>query len=235
MTALVIIEGVVIALLVLVVAGLLRSHADILRRLHALDGGEPEATTARGLHISPRYGSRVPDSITGPSPAGEAISVALRNTRGKVLLAFLSSGCSTCRPFWQEFQAGADMPAPDVHPVVVTKSDHEESPSRIAELAPSQVKTVMSSQAWDDFQIPVSPYFVLVDAQQGTLIGEGAAGSWDHVRDLLAQAIADAWADVGTDARTTRERSERTNDRLRSAGIEPGDPSLYRNPHEGQQ
>ncbi len=231
MTALVIIEGVVIALLALVVAGLLRSHADILRRLHALDGGEPESTTNGGLHIAPRSGSRVPEAISGVSPGGEAINVALRDTRGKVLLAFLSSGCSTCRPFWQEFQAGAEMPAPDVRPLVVTKGDHEESPSRIAELAPSQVRTVMSSQAWDDFQIPVSPYFVLVDSEQGAVIGEGAAGSWDHVRDLLTQAMTD----VGTDARTTRERSQRTNDRLRSAGIEPGDPSLYRNPHEGEQ
>lgn len=231
MTALVIIEGVVIALLALVVAGLLRSHADILRRLHALDGGESESTRPGGLHIAPRSGSRVPEAISGVSPGGEAINVALRDSRGKVLLAFLSSGCSTCQPFWQEFQAGAAMPAPDVRPLVVTKGDHEESPSRIAELAPARVTTVMSSRAWDDFQIPVSPYFVLVDAGQGTVIGEGAAGSWDHVRDLLTQAMAD----VGIDARTTRERSQRTSGRLRSAGIEPGDPSLYRNPHEGEQ
>ena len=42
MTAVVIIEAVVILLLVILVAGLLKSHAEILRQLHALGARETE-------------------------------------------------------------------------------------------------------------------------------------------------------------------------------------------------
>lgn len=232
MTALVIVEGIVIALLVLLVAGLLRSHAEILRRLHALDGGEHEAGRSEGLHIANRPVAGTPHAVTGTTPSGGTVSVALRDTRGMVLLGFLSSGCTTCRPFWEAFAAGAEMPGSDIRPAIVTKDAGEESASKISELAPSGVTTLMSSQAWDDFKIPVSPYFVLVDASRGGVVGEGAASDWDHVRDLLAQAMADAGHDG---ARTTEERARRTEDRLSAAGIEPGDPSLYHNPHGDEE
>lgn len=226
MTALVVIEAIVILLLVVLVAGLLRSHADILRRLHALDGGEP-TRQAEGLQITPRAGGAAPQAVTGTTPDGRAAAVALRQGRGLVLLAFLSSGCSTCRPFWTELGGGATMPAPEVRPVIVTKDPSEESHGRIAELAPDGVTTIMSSAAWDAFRIPVSPYFVLVDATGGSVLGEGAAGSWEHVRDLLSAALADA----GHGSSSTAARAQRTERSLDKAGIRPGDPSLYHNPH----
>lgn len=227
MTALVIIEGVVIALLIVLVAGLLRSHAEILARLHALDGGE-EATPHQtdGLQINRRANGTVPEAVTGVTPDGSTAAVALQRSRGYVLLAFLSSGCTTCRPFWSEL-AGAEMPDPDVRPVIVTKDPSEESPGRIAELAPSGISTVMSSETWDAFRIPVSPYFVLVEAAHGSVVGEGAAGSWDKVRDLLWAALADA----GHRSGGTAARARRIEETLDTAGIRPGDPSLYRNPH----
>jgi len=232
MTALVIIEGIVIALLVVLVAGLLRSHAEILARLHALDGGESSGARTDGLQVSRRSTDTVPPSVSGPTPAGSSAAVALRDSRGFVLISFLSSGCSTCRPFWEALGSGAEMPSPDVRPVIVTKDATEESHGRIAELAPDSVPTIMSSATWDQFKIPVSPYFVLVDAVNGTVVGEGAAGSWDHVKDLLGAAMADAGHNGST---TTAARSRRTEASLDAAGIRPGDPSLYRNPHGGDQ
>ncbi|HLU31328.1 MAG TPA: hypothetical protein VK088_06170 [Acidimicrobiia bacterium] len=230
MTALIVLEGVVIALLVVLVAGLLRSHAEILRRLEALDGGTESANErAEGLQVARRAPKVAPEAITGTTPAGSATSIATRNSRGFVLVAFLSSGCSTCRPFWEALGAGAEMPAPDVRPVIVTKDATEESPGRIAELAPRTVPTIMSSAAWDEFKIPVSPYFVLVDAETGDVVGEGAAASWDHVRDLMVAAMADAG--YGRAKLDTVARSLRTEAQLDAAGIKPGDPSLYRNPH----
>lgn len=223
MTALVVIEAVVIALLVVLVAGLLRSHAEILRRLHALDGGEASGGRTTRIQISSR--GPVPSHVGGRTPGGDSISVATGGSRGMVLLAFLSSGCTTCRPFWSELGAGAPMPADDVRPLIITKGPDEESPSAIRELAPAGVTTIMSSEAWDDFRIPVSPYFVLVDAAAGAVLGEGAAGSWAHVHDLLAQSLADAHGGRGTGARARQAGEE-----LSSAGIEPGDPSLYRDP-----
>lgn len=233
MTALVIIEGIIIALLLVLVAGLLRSHAEILRRLHALDGGEASTTQTGGLQVARRSPSTTPEAVSGVTPTGSSAAVALRGSRGFVLLAFLSSGCSTCRPFWQELAGEASMPGPDVRPVIVTKDPTEESGGRIAELAPVAVPTIMSSAAWDGFKIPVSPYFVLVEAGQGFVVGEGAAGSWDHVRDLLSAAMADAGHGPGRG--DTAARSHRTEASLDEAGIHPGDPSLYRNPHEDRE
>lgn len=221
MTALIVIEAVVIVLLTLLVAGLLRSHAEVLRRLHALDGGEEGGGTVSGLQISSKTAS-LPDAITGTTPDGAAVSVALKGSRGLVLLAFLSTGCTTCRPHWKALGEADAMPTTDTRPVIVTKDAVEESASRIAELAPPRVTTVMSSQAWDDLGIPVSPYFLLLDASNGSVIGQGAASSWAQVSDLLRQALADA----GRHERGSRARTE-----LSAAGLEPGDDSLYRNPH----
>ncbi len=231
MTALVILQGVVIVLLVVLVAGLLRSHADILRRLHALDGGGSGDAHDTGLHISPRRRQSIPDSVAGVDPSGDTVTVALRSSRGLVLLAFLSTGCSTCRPFWEALAEGIELTGHRVRPVAVTKGAHEESPTALASVAPPGVTTVMSSEAWDGFGVPVSPYFVLVEASSGALIGEGAAGSWDHVRALMEQAMADAGL---TEASKSR-RAERTGQRLAAAGLEPGDPSLYRNPHDPEE
>ena len=71
------------------------------------------------------------------------------------LLAFLSAGCSTCRDFWRAF--GTDeveqVPGRDTrrrrHP-----RPEEESPSEVAALASDRVTTVMSSAAWDDYDVP---------------------------------------------------------------------------------
>lgn len=227
MTALIIIEAIVIALLAILVAGLLRSHAEILRRLHALDGGEGESRS--GLQVTRRRQTPLPQAITGVTIDGESQAVALHGTRGYLLLAFLSSGCTTCLPFWEAFRAGVEMPAPEVRPLIVTRDPSEQSPTRLRELAPSDVPTIMAPQAWDDFGITVSPYFVLVDAAAGAVIGEGAAGTWSQVRELLRQAMADAGALAGHD---TIARARRVDQALDEAGIAPGDPSLYRNPHQ---
>lgn len=229
MTTLVILEGLVIALLVVLVAGLLRSHADILRRLHALDGGETGGGQVGGLQVVNRQTRALPEAVAGASLSGGSMTVPLHQSRGLALLAFLSSGCSTCRPFWEAFSGNAPMPGADVRPLIVTKDATEESPSELAKLAPRDISLVMSSQAWDDFRIPGSPYFVLVDTGAGQVVGEGAAASWQHVHDLLQQAMADAGHGPGGGL-STRDRAARTDQHLLSAGIEPGDPSLYRDP-----
>ena len=45
-------------------------------------------------------------------------------------------------------------------------------------------EVVASSAAWADYDIPGSPYFVLVEG--GVVTGEGSATRWASVRDLLA-------------------------------------------------
>jgi hypothetical protein len=80
---------------------------------------------------------------------------------------------------------------------------------------------IQTTEAWLDYGVPVSPYFVLVDGVTGNTIGEGSAASWAQVRSLLGQALADA----GLSARGDDELNADAT--LRQAGIGPGHPSLY--------
>lgn len=230
MTALVVIEGIVILLLLVLVAGLLRSHADILRRLEALGAGEDAQishTRAASVTSTPmRTEPASLSSISGPTPLGDTASVALTDSRGYVLLSFLSSGCSTCQTFWKSFRNGMDLPKADIRPVIVTQGPESESPSEIRSRAPLDITTIMSNEAWDAFRVPGTPYFQLVDVERGLVIGEGSAGTWPRLMDLIERSTGDATFNpikLGT-----KQRQEDSDQALRDAGIAPGDPSMYR-------
>jgi hypothetical protein len=228
-TALVVIEGIVIVLLLVLVAGLLRSHADILRRLEALGAGEDVQITQTRTSISSTPTRTEPASlasISGPTPLGDTASVALTDSRGFVLLAFLSSGCSTCQTFWKSFRNGMELPGADIRPVIVTQGPESESPSEIRSRAPLDITTIMSNEAWDSFRVPGTPYFQLVDVERGLVIGEGSAGTWPRLMDLIQRSTGDATFNpikLGT-----KQRQEDSDQALRDAGIAPGDPSMYR-------
>jgi hypothetical protein len=224
MTAVVAIEGVVIVLLLVLMAGLLKSHAEILRRLDDLGANGTAADPARRLGTTGL--GRVPsETISGVDIRGSAATVSLTHGRGETLLAFLSSGCASCRVFWEELAGSPPMPTSSTRPVIVTKSPQAESPSKIAELAPPQVSLLMSDDAWDDFKVPVTPYFMLV-AGDGAVIGEGSATNMDHLLGLFRQSVADS----DPTRLDTGKRLEFTDERLSRAGVDPGDPSLYENP-----
>ncbi len=237
MTAVVVIEAVVIVGLVVLVGGLLRSHAEILRRLHQLGAGETQTPIELGTsrHGPPASSTPIgdaPDHIAGVTPAGAQTSIALRGSRGHTLLAFLSSGCRSCHGIWQRLAEGSpadDLPIDRV--VVVAKSPDDESVSAVADLAPPNATTVMSSDAWKAFAVPYTPYFALVDGRTGRVIGDGTAGTWDQVTSLVSRSLGDQ-PPPGT-RRSTVERLEDSETELRQAGIEPGDPALYRRPTDG--
>ena len=229
MTAVVVIEAVVIALLTVLVAGLLKSHAEILRQLHALGAGEDGsvAPTARGgLPRTTGFEKAPTTTLTGVDLAGGALTISLEHGRGSTLLAFLSSGCLSCETFWREFNGDFELPTPDTRTVILTKGRESESPGRLQELAPPRVQLLMSNQVWDQFKVPMTPYFLLVDGD-GMVIGEGAAASWRHLIGLLRQSASDAVSPLGLD---TEGRALFTDAQLRNAGVHPGDPSLYQNP-----
>jgi len=187
-------EGVVLLLLALLVAGLLRSHAEILRALHDL--GVPVGDGRADMHAAPTVAppaanDRSAVDLNGETPAGEVVQLAVGGGRA-TLLAFLTSGCTSCLTLWSTFvpEATRDLVG-DGRVVLVTRSVGEESPAEIARLAPDGVTTVMSGEAWVDYAPPAVPYFVLVD-ESGRVAGEGSAPSWDRVADLLRRARADA-------------------------------------------
>ncbi len=258
MGALVAVLAIVVGILAVFVVGLLRSHADILRALH--DAGvslDPDNPTGRTRDSDSDFtiesstpptirtvegvpgpagasGQRAHD-ITGITPRGGSRSVAVTGTDGATLLAFLTTGCATCANFWHAFAEGVQMPG-DARLVVVAKGPEAESPADVAALAADHVLTIQSSEAWDDYGVPVAPYFALVDGRRGVVVGEGAANTWDSVRNLLDRALADSGYS-GSQVRRRdlllgKTRTERVDRDLRAAGIEPGDPRLYHAPEE---
>ncbi len=205
LTAIVAVETIVLALMALLLVGLLRSHAEILRRLPEDDASRDEDESERrddDIGVAPN-GAAIPAHLPGPRAAstpvvdiagatldGGQLSIAPAKT--DTLLAFLSSGCLTCRTFWDGLQADRREPLPDDARLVIVVKDRDfESPSRLQELAPPDVPVVMSSQAWEDYGVTMSPYFLFVGAWSGTVRSEGAASTWQQVRSLLADAIAD--------------------------------------------
>src|SRR5436190_16732693 len=158
MTALVAIETILLVLLSLLVAGLLRSHAEILRRLEGLapeDGRpvDPGLPPARD-HQTPAF------DVAGTTIEGDPIKLAMEATGRDTLLAFLSSGCLPCRAFWDGAEPVARQGLPgDARLILVTKDSAHESPSKLRDLAPSGVPVVMSSDAWERYAVQGSPYF----------------------------------------------------------------------------
>jgi len=237
--ALALLEIAAIALLGLLVAGLLRSHAEILRLLHNLGrdldlpgapvGVSPGSPLLGGVPVVDLTASRPVGMVTGASPDGGAVAIALDRPGERTLLLFLSSGCGTCAPWWDGLRSGVAARAlPGVRVVVVARDAAEESPALLSGLAPPDAVVVMSSPTWETFAVPGSPYAVLVDGTTALVIGQGVARSWEQLASLLGQHEADAshHADVASGTgRAARER--RADARLLAAGIRPGHPSLY--------
>ncbi|WP_432545535.1 hypothetical protein [Kineococcus sp. SYSU DK004] len=242
---------VAVALLGLLVAGLLRSHAEVLRSLHELGAGREDTAPGAG---APRTPDDVPftvgDGVVGPAgltgggalpvagttPTGDAVQVDVTAGGRDTLVAFLSSGCLTCHGFWQRFaRPGLGLPA-GTRLVVVTQGPERESVTALRQLAPDGVDVVMSTAAWEGYEVPGSPYFVLVDGSTGRVAGEGSATSWEQVQRLVVQATGDR-ADraghahghghgAGEDRGDGAHREARADRELRAAGILPGHPSL---------
>ncbi len=253
MTALVVALAVVVALLVVLVASLLRSHADILRTLHDAGLSHDEADADRdgaravtaprrnGVAPSRPTGGPSPEAadIAGLTPDGDAVAVGILGSTQATLLAFLSSGCLTCREFWETFaQPQLKVPG-DARLVVVTMSPEDESVSALRRLIPPEAEVVMSTEAWEAYEVAGSPYFVFIDGPSGAVVGEGTATNWDRVCEMVTESVDDgalAASRRRSAARKTRaarrhladqQREMRADDALRAAGIEPGDPRLY--------
>ncbi len=130
MTVLVVALAAAVALLGVLVAGLLASHAEILRQLHALGAGREDTAPVPGPAEAP---FDVRDDVVAPAGAtgtqahdlvgldarGEGDETALVSVVGAAqdtLLAFLSSGCSTCQDFWDVFAGSPDLGLPAGRP-----------------------------------------------------------------------------------------------------------------------
>jgi hypothetical protein len=204
------VETLLLALLSLLVLGLLRSHAEILRRLERAAPSETLPAPGR------RAGGRPALDVAGSTPAGETRSFALSNGAPDTLLAFVSSGCSSCAALLDGLRDAPPLPgAPRL--ILVTKDPDVERP-RVFAAAARSAHVVMSTRAWDDYRVPGSPYFLYVDGAQGVVVGEGSAPTWERVASLVGEMLDDGAApEDARDADTA----------LAAAGIHAGDASLY--------
>jgi len=233
MSVLVGVETVLLVVIGILLVGVLRSHAELLRRLDSAEGAAPAPRwgdtprLAEGLPEPPARDAAEAFDVAGQTLAGDAVKVAVVGAQGSTLLAFLSSGCLGCGAFWEALGSEPEVPG-GARVVIVTKDTEVESPSKLLELAPDGVPLVMSTEAWDRYGVAGSPYFVLVDGPSGRVAGEGTATSWAQVASLLRDALADASSRgdprVASDAAA---RLARADGELASAGIGPGHPSLY--------
>jgi hypothetical protein len=231
MVILVFVETLVVLLLALLVGGLLRSHAEILRRLEGMASDNasllrPSGHSPPAVPASPRREPGPAPDIAGRTLRGEPVKVTVSG-HGGTILAFMSSGCSSCSGFWQAFEADRGDPLPGgARLVVVTRDDSMESPSRLEALAPPEIPLVMSSAAWEAYQVPMTPYFVHVEGSSGTIAGEGRAETWAQVLSLLGDAVRDrAGRPEGGGGGAARQ--SRVDSELELAGIRAGHPSLY--------
>jgi hypothetical protein len=232
------VEAVVLALLGFFVAGLLRSHGEILRSLRDL-GGRLDGDPDRPAGAHPRVaavrdpGSRAAD-VAGATPTGDAITIGVVGTDQGTLLAFLTSGCLSCHVFWAAFDRHDLVVPGGARVAIVTRSAEHESESQLLALAPRDVPVVMSNEAWAAYQVKVAPFFVYVDGPSGRIVGEGTAGTWEHAANLIHQALADGGVGPGRRRRARLvpdvDRGARVDRDLSSAGIHPGHQSLYRSP-----
>ena len=236
MTLVLVLLSCAVGLLTLLVFGLLRSHAEIIRALSragiplddgAAHAGHPERAAAITESL-PSGGGGAHD-IVGISPGGGPTKISVTGVDGLILLAFLSSGCRTCEKFWAAF-AEPDLQLPDarIRLVVIGQDPGHDSESAFADLVPPGVKAVLSSSAWQDYDVPGSPYFTLVDGTDGQLVGAGTAGDWEQMSGILQRALGNYIRKVEAHPghASGQARARRADEALLAAGIGPDHPRV---------
>ena len=257
MVALVLVLTFVVLLLGVLVAGLLRSHADILKALHDLGAGVGDPS-APGLddhgHATARTTQRVPcpchsewdhrcranvmPSRRPPSPASRP-AVMRWPCRSRVMTSspWLRSSPRAARRAPDSggpAEAARDRP-PRRHPPAGGDQGPEfEIPDEVRAKAPERLAVIMSTEAWGDYEVPGSPFFVLVDGATARRIGEGVAHHFSQVAELVRRARVDvrpfalgSQSRVFADGLDGPARESANDEELLAAGIHPGHRSLY--------
>ena len=171
--ALIVVAACTLALLVVVVAGRVRNRD---RRAVVLE--ELDARLAGAGSV-----------LSGATPDGAPLDVALADSADRTLLAFLSSSCVTCRGLWAEIGTGlSEALGRGTRVVVVTEDPADERPDAVRALAPPALPVLMSSATWRRYGVTVAPFFVLVEGSSGRVLAAGAAADGAAVRRLARPA-----------------------------------------------
>lgn len=188
MTVLVTVETVLLAFLVILVCGLLRSHAEIIRAVQSYGRALADQPEGTALSLSPTAGQPTRAlGFSGETVEGKLVDYPLWQTDDRdTVLAFLTGGCQTCQGFWDAFQT-EDIGLPDeTRLIIVAKDRRSESRGRLRRLTPPHHDVVLSTDAWNTYRVPGSPYFVYITGKNAMVAGQGSGQSWPQVLDLLA-------------------------------------------------
>ena len=129
---------------------LLRSHAEILRRLETARTAGAAAATGR----PPGRRRAWNEDLEGATPDGGARRLVLA-PGSDTLLAFLSSGCSTCVDLLEVDVD--DLPLPPGLRLVVVAKDRRLERLRLFRPLVGRVEVLMSSAAWEQYRVPGEP------------------------------------------------------------------------------
>ena len=137
--------------------------------------------------VEPSEG-RTAHDVTGTSPAGLPVEFRIHHLDRPALLAFLSTHCDGCDEYWSGF--GHTDGGPWLHsvsPAIVTRGPESIDPSAVQEAAAGvlEVPVIMSDQAWIDYQVLGYPFFVLIDPESRTVLGETVGFGWADVIAMI--------------------------------------------------
>ena len=192
----------VVALLGLVVVALVRAQASTARRLAVVErhllraqrrqGAPPPAREETSMSSTEEQPDPSADDgdlvdVRGVTVAQEPMTYPLQDVDRPTLVAFLSTTCGICVGLWEQLR---DQGLDGVPAVVVTKDPAVENLAMARDMANAgTLPVIMSSEAWDDYEVPGSPYFLLVGGRPGQVLAEGEASTWESVRSLTNQTV----------------------------------------------
>lgn len=118
-------------------------------------------------------------SIAGLTPDGEPVRIAT-DAGTRVVLAFLTSSCTTCATFWH---GATDTAGGPPFMMIVTPDPTTEDRREVARRAPGSLPVVMSTDTWLRFGVRGSPFFVML--ADGLIQAEGVAMSWAELVEMI--------------------------------------------------
>src|SRR5690349_20516782 len=70
-------------------------------------------------------------------------------------------------------------------------SPEDQSVTALRRLATDATLVVLSTPAWEAYEVEGSPYFVYVDGVSGAVVGEGTASGWSRVCEMIDESVGD--------------------------------------------
>ena len=143
----------------------------------------------RPIPAGPSTGTerRSATDIVGEDLETRPVTVRIDAFDGLVLICFLHVHCDGCDGFWRGVADDPPVEYPDtVSVLAVTKGPGSVDRAEVVRAAGTTgVPVVMSDAAWADYRVTGYPFFALVDATLGIIVGETVGFGWSDVRSMI--------------------------------------------------